>query len=117
MLRAVTSAILASAAMLASAGVSAQPTGDYYVATPATPATKLRLMTRETPWTLHDGAYVAAKAPVRDTILCQLMAREVGGLAAFSAGGKAFDATQIGTCNAKAGVVASAAAAPAVAKN
>ena len=110
MLRAVTSAILASAALLAAAGVQAAPASNYYVATPAAPAAKVRLMTRETPWTLHDGAYVAAKAPVREAILCQLVAREVGVLGGFSAGGKAFDEAQLGECNAKAGVATAAVA-------
>lgn len=104
MLRAAISAIVASAAILAAAGVQAQPTGAYYVATPATQPAKARLITRSTAWQLKDGAFVAARAAERDTILCQLLARDVGGLTAFSAGDKTFDAAQIDACNAKAGV-------------
>ncbi len=106
MLRAVISAIVASAATLAAAGVQAQPAGAYYVATPAAAPTKARLITRSTAWHVENGALVAARAPERDAILCQLLARDVGGLTAFSAGGKTFDAAQLGACNAKAGITA-----------
>ena len=105
MIRTVFSAIVASAAMLAAAGVQAQPTTGYYVATPVK-AGKSRLMTRDTPWRLENGAYVAAKASARDTMLCQMVARDVGGLSAFSVGGVAYDAAALDKCNAKAGVVA-----------
>ena len=112
MLRAVISAIVVSAATLAAAGVQAQSTNAYYVATPAAAPAKARLITRSTAWHVENGALVAARAPERDNILCQLVARDVGALTGFSAGGKAFDAAQLGACNAKAGV-----AAPAVAQN
>lgn len=104
MLRTFLSAVVASAALLAAAGVQAQPASGYYVATPAATPQKARLMTRDTPWHLENGAYVAAKAPVRDTALCQLIARDVGGLSSFSVGGVAFDAAALDKCNAKAGV-------------
>ncbi|MEH3045814.1 CC_3452 family protein [Sphingomonas adhaesiva] len=112
MFRAVITAIVASAATLAAAGVQAQPTNAYYVATPVAQPAKARLITRSTAWQLKDGAFVAARAAERDTILCQLLARDVGGLSAFSAGGKTFDAAQLDTCNAKAGI-----AAPTMAQN
>lgn len=106
MLRAIATAIIASAAVLGAAGVSAQPTGGYYVATPAAQTSKARLITRSTAWALQNGSFVAAKAPERDTVLCQLVARDVGGLSAFSVGGKAYDAAQLEKCNGRAGVVA-----------
>lgn len=110
MLRSIATAIIVSAATLAAAGVSAQTSGGYYVATPAAQTAKARLMTRNTPWTLQNGAFVAAKAPERDTVLCQLVARDVGGLSSFSVGGKAYDAAQLDKCNAKAGTAATAVA-------
>jgi len=103
MIRIATAAVLSSAALLAAAGATAQ-TAPYYVATPAAETAKTRLMTRDTPWQLRNGAFVAAQAPERDTVLCQLVARNVGGLSAFSVGGKAYDAAQLEQCNAKAGV-------------
>ncbi len=108
MLRAVISAIVASAATLAAAGVQAQSTGAYYVATPAAAPAKARLITRSTAWHVQNGALVASRAPERDAILCQLLARDVGGLTAFTAGGKTFDAAQLNACNAKAGIAAQA---------
>ncbi|MBY0300714.1 MULTISPECIES: CC_3452 family protein [Sphingomonas] len=102
MLRTVLSAIIASAATLAAAGVSAQPVTGYYVATPASAPAKARFITRATAWQLQDGSYVAARAPERDTILCQLVVRDIGPLSAFSAGGKSYDAAQLEKCNGKA---------------
>lgn len=101
MIRTITSAIIASAALLAATGASAQAAG-YYVATPVAAPAKARLMTRSTPWRLYNGTYVAAQAPEREMTLCQLVARDAGQLAAFTAGGKAFDAAALDKCNAKA---------------
>lgn len=106
MIRSIASAIVASAALLAAAGAQAQPSGAYYVATPAAKIEKTHLITRSTPWSQQNGAFVAAKAPERDTVLCQLVARDVGGLSSFSVGGKAYDAAQLEKCNGKAGVIA-----------
>lgn len=110
MLRSIATAIIASAAVLAASGASAQGANGYYVATPAAQPAKARLMTRSTSWTLQNGAFVAAKAPERDTVLCQLVARDVGGLSSFTVGGKSYDAGQLEKCNAKAGVAATAVA-------
>ena len=109
MLRTVLSAIIASAATLAAAGVSAQPATGYYVATPVAAPAKARFITRATPWQLQDGTYVAARAPERDAILCQLVVRDIGALSAFSARGKAFDAAQLEKCNGKAATVTASA--------
>jgi hypothetical protein len=105
MIRSIASAIIASAALLASTGASAQTATGFYVATPVAAPAKARLMTRSTPWRLMNGTYVAAQAPEREMTLCQLVARDVGQLSAFSAGGKAFDAASMDKCNAKAPVV------------
>ena len=104
MFRALSSAVLASAALLAAAGVHAQAPAGYYVATPVSAPAKAKLMTRSTPWALRNGAYVATQAPEREMVLCQLVAKDVGGLSAFSAGGKDYDAAALDKCNAKAGV-------------
>lgn len=110
MIRAIASAIIASAALLGAAGASAQDAQGYYVATPAAQPAKTRLITRDTPWSLQNGAFVANRAAERDTVLCQLVAREAGGLSSFSVGGKAYDAAQLGKCNAKAGIAPTAVA-------
>ncbi len=90
-----------AAALCVATAATAQPAG-YYVAVPAAPATKPQLMTRATPWHLDGGAYVAARAPERDVVLCQLVARDVGQLQSFSVAGKAIDADALAKCNARA---------------
>lgn len=95
-------AFAAAALALAGTAALAAPTG-YYVATPAAQPTKTKLITRSTPWALRDGAFVAAaRAPERDLILCQLVAKDAGALSSFSAGGQAFDADQLAKCNGSA---------------
>ena len=103
MIRSIVAAVIASAATLAATGAVAQSAGGYYVATPVSAPAKTRLMTRATPWTLQNGAFTAAQAPERALVLCQLVAKDIGQLSAFSAGGKAFDAATLDKCNAKAG--------------
>jgi hypothetical protein len=104
--------VAASATLPAAAGASAQAAG-YYVATPVAAPAKARLMTRSTPWRVQNGAYVAAEAPERAITLCQLVARDAGPLASFSAGGKPFDAATLDKCNAKAPAAKTVAAAEA----
>ncbi|WP_375403152.1 hypothetical protein [uncultured Sphingomonas sp.] len=76
--------------------------GAYYVAVPEAQAGKANLITRSTPWTLHGDAYVANRAPEREVVLCQLLARNVGKLRSFSAGGTALDGAALEKCNARA---------------
>ncbi len=93
---------LAPLALVIAAGAAqAAPTG-YYAATPAAAPAKSSLMTRDTPWRLQGGTYVADRAPERADVLCQLVAGRVGQLSAFSAGGASFDADALARCNAKA---------------
>lgn len=105
MLRSIATAVITTAALFAAAGASAET--PYYSATPAAAPAKAHLITRSTAWTSQNGAFVAARAPERDMVLCQLVARQAGELSAFSAGGKAYDADQLGKCNGKATPVAS----------
>ena len=80
----------------------AQTSAGYYVAVPAAQPTRATLVTRETPWKLNGNAYVAARAPERDTTLCDAVARSAGQLSSFTVGGKAYDADQLARCNAHA---------------
>ena len=104
MIRILTKSLLASAALLAAAGVSAQPSDGAYVATPVAAPTKNVLMTRDTAWQVRNGSFVTVNAPMRDMAACQLVARSAGQLSGFTANGKAFDGTQMTACNAKAKV-------------
>jgi hypothetical protein len=103
-------AALATSATLIASAAWAQPAG-YYAAVPAQASAKTALMTRATAWTQKDGTFLAARAPERDMILCQLVAKDVGPLASFSAGGQAYDAARLAQCNSKARVAATAVAA------
>lgn len=114
MIRSIIAGVLTSAALLASAGVSAQAPNGYFTATPVNASTKNVVMTRDTPWNLQDGVYVTGKAPMREMVACQMMAHTVGALSSFTVEGKAFDETALGECNGKAkgGKVAVAKAGP-----
>jgi uncharacterized low-complexity protein len=94
----------AAAATLALAPVSgfAQTTRGYYSATPVTAPAKSSIVTRTTVWKCGEGTCVASKATSRDTIMCELVVREVGALQSFSANGTAFDAEALAKCNARA---------------
>ena len=94
-------ALAALALLTLPVGATAQ-VGGYYVAVPAATPTKPGLMTHATYWSLKNGAYVAARASERDTVLCELVARSVGTLSSFTAGGNAYDADALAKCNAKA---------------
>ena len=91
---------LAAAALLVAGAAQAQPA--YYVAVPTATPTKTQLMTHATPWTWTNGAYVAGRAPERDLVLCQLVARDAGKLTSFAVAGKAFDADALASCNVRA---------------
>lgn len=94
----------AAAATLALAPVSsfAQTTRGYYSATPAAAPAKASLVTRSTVWHCGEGTCVASKSTSRDAIMCELVAKEVGTLQSFSAGGTAFDADALAKCNSRA---------------
>lgn len=111
-------ALSAAAAALTAVAVPAEAqTRAHYVAKPAAQATKASVITRSTPWSLANGVYVANRAPERALILCQLLARDVGALESFSAGGAPLPADELAKCNARAkggaGVAVAATGAPA----
>jgi hypothetical protein len=94
----------AAAATLVLAPVSgnAQTVRGYYSATTATAPGKTNIITRSTVWKCNDTVCTAPKATSRDTIMCELVVREVGTLQSFSANGTAFDAEALEKCNARA---------------
>ena len=96
--------VAASAASLlvAVAPVAAQAPRGYYVATPATAPGSSNLVTRTTVWKCADGVCAAPKAPQRDTIMCELVVREVGQLTSFTVDGTTFDADSLAKCNTRA---------------
>ena len=94
-------ALVVSGTMISTTAHAQTPAG-YYVAVPAVQPTRASMMTRATPWALRSNAYVAARAPERDAILCEMVAKNTGALTSFTAGGKAFDADALAKCNAHA---------------
>ena len=95
-------AAAAATLALTPAAAFAQPGNGYYAATPAAAPAKASFVTRSTIWKCGAAGCVAAKANARDTIMCELVAREVGQLSAFRANGQDFDADALAKCNAKA---------------
>ena len=117
-LLALTAATLVAGTMVAGTA-HAQAPGGYYVAVPAAAPAKPSMMINATPWRLQGNAYVAARAPERDAVLCDLVARNTGALSSFTVAGRAYDADALAKCNAHArggparGAAAAAAAAAA----
>lgn len=94
-------AAFASAALTAAPAI-AQTTTAYYVAVPQAQPAKTAFVTRSAAWRYRGGAFVAAQAPERAQVLCQLVAENAGGLSSFTVGGKPLDADALAKCNAKA---------------
>ena len=99
---AVAAAAAATLALTPATGFAQGGARGYYSATPAAAPTKTSMITRSTVWKCGEGVCVANKADARDTIVCELVAKEVGTLTAFTANGAEFDADKLAKCNAKA---------------
>ena len=112
---ALAAAALVGTTMIAGTAHAQAPAG-YYVAIPAAAPAKSVMVTNSTPWQRSGNAYVAARAPERDTVLCDLVARNTGALASFTVAGRAYDADALAKCNAHAKGGAAAAGAMAVAR-
>lgn len=95
--------VLAAAVLVsASATASAAETGIYYAATPAATPGQTTLIANGMVWKWNAPAYVATRSGQRPGIVCATVAERAGKLAAFSAGGQAFDADALAKCNARA---------------
>lgn len=99
---AVAAAAAATLALTPATGFAQGTARGYYAATPATATAKTKIVSRSTVWKCDAAGCSAAKADARDGIVCELVAKEVGVLTAFSANGTAFDAASLEKCNAKA---------------
>ena len=95
-------ALIVSGTLLSATAGQAQAPAGYYVAVPVAPSAKTSLVTRSTAWSAQGGAFVAAQAPERPQVLCQLVADRIGGLSSFAVKGKAYDADELAKCNAHA---------------
>ena len=90
-----------AAASFAVAGTPALAQGSYYVATPKAEVAKSSFITRSALWKCSGGTCAANKVAERDAVLCEVVARKVGGLSAFTVGGTAYSDESLAKCNAK----------------
>ncbi len=95
-----TSAMLSAAALILPFAAAAQPRG--YSAVPATAPTIAAMMTRSTPWKCAGDRCVTTRTEGSPLTMCQLAAKELGTLTAFTANGEAFAAEQLAKCNTRA---------------
>jgi uncharacterized low-complexity protein len=99
---AVAAAAAATLALTPAAGLAQGNARGYYSATPATAPAKAKMVTRSTVWNCGEGVCIASKSDTRDSIVCELVAKQVGTLTTFRANGAEFDAAALAKCNAKA---------------
>lgn len=89
-------------ASLMSFAAPASATAHHYRAEPVTAADIARLVIRDTVFRCAPSGCTAARSPDRPERVCAALVREVGALASFSAGGRAFDAAALAECNRRA---------------
>ena len=97
--------VLAILLPLSTTGVDAPPAfaaAPYYKAETAAPPAAQKLIVRETVWKCGPAGCVAAQGSSRPAVECGALARQVGTLRSFAAGGRAFDAEELEKCNASA---------------
>ncbi|KQM58814.1 hypothetical protein ASE65_10645 [Sphingomonas sp. Leaf16] len=92
---------LLAAALALPFGAAAQPARGYS-AVPATAPTIAAMMTRSTPWKCAADRCVTNRTEGSPLTMCQLAAKELGTLTAFTANGEAFAAEQLAKCNTRA---------------
>ncbi len=95
-----TLALFAAAAMTLSFGAAAQSRG--FTATPATAPAAASIMTRDTMWKCAGDRCITPRADGSHLTMCQLAAKELGTLTAFTANGEAFAPEQLAKCNVRA---------------
>ncbi|MDJ0278440.1 hypothetical protein QLH51_16710 [Sphingomonas sp. 2R-10] len=93
-------ALFAAATMTLSFGAAAQSRG--FTATPATAPGVASITTRDTLWKCAGDRCVTPRADGSHLTMCQLAAKELGVLTAFTANGEAFAPEQLARCNVRA---------------
>ena len=77
-------------------------TGPYYRAEFVQPLGLTQMVERGLLWSCAGQACVAGESNSRDAVICSALARKLGQVTAFSAGGQAFDASKLAACNSRA---------------
>ena len=97
--------LLAILLPLAAAGISAPPAfaaTPHYKAEPTAPPAAEKLIVRETVWKCGPSGCVAGQGNSRPAIECGALARRLGTLRSFAAGGRTFAPEELEKCNARA---------------
>ena len=90
-----------------SIGAAVSPTsanaaeGAYYRAQLSAPAAEASTIAGGIVWKCADTSCAAPKGTSRPAIVCARLAKEVGPVSAFTAGGKALEAEDLARCNGK----------------
>jgi hypothetical protein len=105
MVRQAFSALFALLFAILTLGAAAGPalaSGVHYRVVPVTAPAEVRLIVRDIVWRCGGSGCTAPQNGSRAEIVCASLAREIGALASFSAGGRVFDAAQLENCNRRA---------------
>jgi hypothetical protein len=100
-LAALTWTALSFGAALTPVPAHAAGTAPFYRAELAAPAAAQRPVSSGVAWFCEGDSCAAAKGTSRPVIVCARLAKEVGPVASFTAGGEALDAEQLAKCNAE----------------
>ncbi|HYZ47877.1 MAG TPA: hypothetical protein VE567_03180 [Sphingomonas sp.] len=94
-------ALVGSFTLLGSAAI-AQPGGQFYQVTLASQPEAARQIVRGMAFACSGGTCTGAEGTSRPAIVCASIARELGPVTAFRAGGEALDGAALAKCNEKA---------------
>ena len=98
-------AALAWTSLTIGAAISPAPAqaaeGAYYRAELTAPASTSQALAGGLVWKCADTACAAPKGTSRPAIVCARLAKEVGQVSTFTAGGKALEAEDLARCNGK----------------
>jgi hypothetical protein len=100
--RAVSSAAYIAALALAVSAAPASASPSHFSARPLWSAETGRLVVRETVFHCVPSGCTAPRSADRPEHVCAALAREIGPLASFSAGGRALDEAALAACNRRA---------------
>lgn len=97
----IAAALASSTLLLGTTAADAQSTS-YYSAVPVAKPGKTSFIARDTVWTWRDSGFTARRGDDRDSVQCELVARQAGKLVSFTVGGTAFAPEALEKCNTKA---------------
>ena len=95
-------ALLFSAATLAGTAAPAFAAAPHYKAEPLAAPASGRVIARDLVWRCGAGGCVARQGNSRPAVECAALARQVGRLGSFVAGGRALSAQELQKCNERA---------------